>query len=88
MYTESNFDKKAIGPENWTGIRYKGLMMTPNATYYIDVDTLHGARILKEKLAMADQNLRTALAMYKGGINPTAFRQADAVLGIYRRLQM
>lgn len=88
MYTESNFNKKAIGPENWTGIRYKGLMQTPTATYYSDVDTLHGSRILKEKLSMANHDLRTALAMYKGGKNPMAFKQADEVLTVFRRLQM
>jgi len=86
MYTESNFNTGAIGPANKTKIRYKGLMQTPSATWFSDVDTLHGARILKEKLVIADNNLRKALALYKGGNNPTALRQADEVLKVYSRL--
>jgi hypothetical protein len=87
MYTESNFKINAVGPQNWTNIRYKGLMQTPSATWFSDVDTLHGARILKQKLEYTDNNLRVALACYKGGKNPTAFRQADQVLKLYSKLQ-
>ncbi len=87
MYTESGFRKDAIGPTNKTRIRYKGLMQTPTATLeFSDVDTLHGARILKQKLEITDNNIRKALALYKGGNNPTAFRQADEVLKVYERL--
>ena len=87
MYTESKFNKNAVGPNNRTNINYKGLMQTPTATSFSDVDTLHGARILKEKLEITDHDLRKALALYKGGINPTAFRQADVVLALYQDLQ-
>lgn len=87
MYTESRFNIKATGPVNRTKIRYKGLMQTPTATWFSDVDTLHGARILKEKLEITDNNLRKALALYKGGNNPVAFRQADQVLKLYHKLQ-
>ncbi|HQF37393.1 MAG TPA: lytic transglycosylase domain-containing protein [Candidatus Dojkabacteria bacterium] len=86
MYTESNFKINAIGPQNRTKIRYKGLMQTPTATWFSDVDTLHGARILKQKLEISDFNLRKALALYKGGNNPVAFRQADQVLKLYSEL--
>lgn len=87
MYTESKFKSKAVGAQNWTNIRYKGLMQTPTATWFSDVDTLHGARILKQKLEYTNNDLRTALACYKGGKNPVAFRQADEVLKIYSNLQ-
>lgn len=88
MCTESNFDKNAIGPDNRTGIRYKGLLQTPIATFrFSDVDTLHGARILKEKLEITDYDLRRALALYKGGDNPMALRQADEIIKLYRKLQ-
>ena len=40
--TESNFKKNAVSNKN-----YKGLMQTPTATMqYIDVDILHGVKIL------------------------------------------
>lgn len=87
MYTESGFNKNAIGPKNRTNIRYKGLMQTPNATHFSDVDTLYGARILREKLKITNQDLREALALYKGGRNSLARRQADHVLKIYKQLQ-
>jgi len=87
MKTESNFKNNAIGPVNRTRIRYKGLMQTPVATLeFSDVDTLHGARILKQKLEISNNNLRKALALYKGGNNPTAYRQADQVLSVYMNL--
>lgn len=87
MYTESKFNKDAVGPQNRTNIRYKGLMQTPSATCFSDVDTLHGARILKEKLERTNDNLREALALYKGGRNSTARGQADQVLKLYSMLQ-
>ena len=87
MRTESNFNIDAIGPPNRTKIRYKSLMQTPTATWFSDVDTLHGARLLKEKLEISDHDLRKALALYKGGLNPVAFRQADEVLALYQKLQ-
>jgi hypothetical protein len=86
MYTESNFNNNALGPTNKTKTRYKGLMQTPTATWFSDVDTLHGARILVEKLEISNYNLRKALALYIGGNSPTAYRQADRVLRIYNQL--
>jgi soluble lytic murein transglycosylase-like protein len=87
MYTESSFDKKAIGPENKTQIRYKGLMQTPTATWFSDVDTLHGARIFREKLALTKNNIKSALMLYKGGNNSKAAKQAEKVLELYKLLQ-
>lgn len=87
MKTESRFRVDAIGPPNKTNIRYKGLMQTPTATLmFSDVDVLHGARILKQKLEYSNNDLRIALACYKGGKNPVAFRQADEVLKLYAKL--
>jgi len=87
MKTESNFNLTAIGPINRTNIRYKGLMQTPTATLqFSDVDILHGARILKQKLDFSRNDLRMALALYKGGNNPVAYRQADQVLKVYSQL--
>jgi len=87
MKTESEFKINAIGPANRTRIRYKGLMQTPTATLqFSDVDVLHGARILKQKLEFSRNNLRMALALYKGGNNPVAYRQADQVLKVYSTL--
>ncbi|MDD4081757.1 MAG: hypothetical protein PHD05_00075 [Sphaerochaetaceae bacterium] len=87
MYTESKFKLNAVGPQNKTDIRYKGLMQTPTASWFYDVDTLHGARILEEKLKISKNDLRLALALYKGGKNKMAFKQADDVLKIYQNLQ-
>jgi len=87
MYTESNFNVKATGPPNRTNIRYKGLMQTPTATLFSNVDTLHGVMILKKKLEITDFDLRKALALYKGGNNPVAYRQADQVIKLYKKLK-
>jgi hypothetical protein len=80
LKTESNFNPKAISSAN-----YKGLMQTPTATYeFADVDVLHGARILQQKLRMSRGDLRQALIYYKGGSTPQgiiiATGQADDVI--------
>lgn len=80
LRTESAFSLTARSPKG-----YVGLMQTPQATQYADVDILYGCRILEEKLRIARGDLRDALAMYKGGKNPMAYRQADEVLSLYRR---
>jgi len=88
MYTESSFDQHAVGPPTKSKKTYKGLMQTPIATFeFCDVDTLHGVRILEQKLEITDNNLRKALALYKGGNNKTALKQADEVLKLYKSLQ-
>jgi len=66
LKTESNFNPKAVSTAN-----YKGLMQTPTATYeFADVDVLHGARILQQKLRMSGGDLKQALIYYKGGVTP------------------
>jgi len=79
LQTESGFNPKAVSPKN-----YKGLMQTPTATFkWSDVDILHGARILEEKLRLTRGDIVLALALYKGGNNPMAKRQANQVLALY-----
>lgn len=82
LFTESNFRKEAISPKG-----YKGLMQTPIATMiYPEVDILHGAMILKEKLYLANGNWELALTLYKGGRNPVARKQAREVIRVYNNL--
>ena len=86
MKTESNFNVKAIGPNTRYG-NYKGLMQTPQATLvYTDVDILHGARILQDKLKFANGNLLLALSYYKGGNNPIAKTYAQETYDLYHKL--
>jgi soluble lytic murein transglycosylase-like protein len=89
MFTESEFKKSAVGPPcGNNGRRYRGLMQTPWASFaWADVDTLYGARILCEKLNESHGDLPLALAKYKGGDNPVAWRQARRVLYLYANLQ-
>ncbi len=81
MKTESNFNKHAISYKF-----YKGLMQTPEYSGYIDIDILWGARILQEKLEMTHYDLRKALALYKGGNNRLARKQASEVLNLWKRV--
>jgi len=87
MYTESSFNPNARSYGN--GGKYKGLMQTPTASFiYADVDALHGARILKDKLRITDGRLLDALALYKGGRNKVAYRQAQETLNLYKLLEV
>lgn len=80
--TESEFKYGAT-----SGKGYKGLMQTPWATMkWADVDILYGAKILQEKLKYSNNDLKLALALYKGGNNEAAHKYADETLRIYRRL--
>lgn len=77
--TESRFRLNARSPKN-----YKGILQTPFATMkWADVDILIGARILKDKLWIANGDLLKALQLYKGGNNPEALKEAKDVLRIY-----
>lgn len=87
MKTESDFKNDAIGPKNRTSIRYKGVLQTPTASWFTDVDTLHGVRILQEKLKICNNDISKALALYKGGDNKVAHSQAKQVLALYKQLQ-
>lgn len=79
LQTESGFNQNAVSPKN-----YKGLMQTPTATFkWTDVDILHGARILEEKLKITKGDITLALTLYKGGNNPVAKKQAHQVIALY-----
>jgi len=90
LYTECQFKMTARSPKG-----YKGLMQTPWASMvYADVDILLGCRIFEDKMrtkvaqnSNGTVNLRTALALYKGGLNTMAFRNADEVLALYSKLK-
>jgi len=75
MYTESNFQHKAQSG-------YRGLRQTPTSSEFTDVDVLHGADILKEKLEMAHGDILKALTFYKGG-GKIAVEEASEVIKIY-----
>lgn len=82
MFTESNFNFKAISNKN-----YQGLMQTPTATKeFSDVDVLHGARILEQKLKLTSGNIYEALSLYKGGRNKVAKKQARDVIVLYKKI--
>jgi soluble lytic murein transglycosylase-like protein len=88
LFTESRFNMQAVSRKG-----YKGLMQTPWASKeYADVDILYGARILEEKMHYPQANrngrldIRTVLALYKGGLSSEAFKQADEVMRLYSQL--
>ncbi len=82
LYTESAFNPNAVSKKG-----YKGLMQTPHKIPYTDASVLYGARILEDKLRLADGNLEVAVAMYKGGRNkPRAVREAAYTISLYRKL--
>lgn len=83
MYTESTFDEDAVSKK-----RYKGLMQIPQEIPYADANILVGARILEDKVRIANGDLHVALAMYKGGRDiPQARRYAAHTIAVYRRLR-
>ena len=47
---------------------------------------LHGVRILQQKLKETNGDISKALALYKGGNNPVAKKQAKHVIEIYENL--
>jgi hypothetical protein len=62
-------------------------MQTPWASKkWADLDVLHGARILEEKLKLSNNDLELALTLYKGGRNEMAKRQARETMIVYNRL--
>jgi soluble lytic murein transglycosylase-like protein len=83
LRTESNFRTEARSKKG-----YKGLMQTPTATKIPEVDILHGAMILKDKLHLTKGNMLHALTLYKGGNNQEARKQAKEVLVLYRKVKV
>jgi hypothetical protein len=83
--TESNFKKYAISSK-----QYKGYTQIPYALYEPSENFLIGARIMREKLAMTNGNVRQAICLYKGYgriDHPRGLEQADRVLKIYKEIQ-
>ncbi|TLY25024.1 MAG: lytic transglycosylase domain-containing protein [Nitrospirae bacterium] len=81
MKTESDYDRKAISHKG-----YSGLMQTPGMSGYIDLDVRWGVRILKEKLELANYDLKKAIALYKGGNNRLARKQAEEFMRRWRKV--
>jgi len=78
METESNYDLKAISSAG-----YKSLMQTPSSSGYADVDTLHGIRILQDKLGIVNGKLDQGLLQY-GGFRDFPERGKPYVLKVLR----
>lgn len=69
---------------------YKGLGQTPKAvmkTGYITADLTYASCVYKEKLSIAKGNPKLALALYKGGNNPQAHKDAEKVFVLYHKIK-
>ena len=86
MCSESRFNLFARSPKTRSGY-YEGLMQTPKAYYEHDLDTIKGAKILEDKLRISNGKLDLALALYKGGNNPEAWKHAKICLNIIDQLK-
>ena len=83
MKTESEFLPTARSSKG-----YKGILQTPWASMeFYNVDTLYGVMILEQKLVVSRGKLRTALALYKGGRSRQAYKQADEVLRLLKKVR-
>ena len=84
MHSESSFKRDIISTKN-----YKGLLQIPQSVFYEDANTLIGARIFLEKLAITKGNYKEAIILYKGwALNHSeGQRQAEKVLNLTRRLK-
>jgi len=84
IFTESNFDVKAVSSKG-----YRGLMQIPHKIYDPDTNILIGAKIFNEKLMMAKGDTVRAIILYKGyGDNYAKGKiQAEKVLSLYHRLR-
>jgi hypothetical protein len=76
--SESGFKLNAVSSKG-----YKGVMQTPTATGDADADMVHGVKILMAKFKEANGDTLKAVAMYKGGLNTTAYAQARQFLSSY-----
>ncbi len=84
MYSESSFNVKAVSSKN-----YQGLMQIPQKVHYEDANTLIGAKILIEKLAIAKGDMKTALILYKGWkvSDSKGQQKANSVLALAKKLK-
>jgi hypothetical protein len=82
LFTESNFRGNVVSKKG-----YVGIAQTPTASIiYKEVDILHGAMILQDKIRYTNGNIVDALMLYKGGRNPEARKQAHQVIAVYNNL--
>jgi hypothetical protein len=82
--TESNFNHSAVSSKG-----YKGLMQIPHRLESKDAHVLEGATILKNKLRIADGDIRKAIYLYKGyPLNDIRGKeQVEKVMKLYSYLQ-
>lgn len=88
MWTESRFK-----PNAKSSMGYKGVMQTPTATGYVEVDTMHGCVKLRDHMAVTHGNLIKALTNYKGskrmiladGSKSKGYQQALEVMELYAK---
>lgn len=69
---------------------YKGLGQTPQAvmkTGYELADLTYAACVYQEKVKIAKGDTKLAWALYKGGNNPAAKKEADKVFALYKKLK-
>jgi hypothetical protein len=84
IFCESEFKITAKSPKG-----YKGLAQTPKAvmkTGFEVADLTYGACVYKEKLTVAKGNKRLAMALYKGGNNPQAIKDANKVFVLHEKI--
>lgn len=83
-HTESNFKPNAISSKG-----YKGLMQIPQRLESKDAHVLEGATILKNKIRIADGDIRKALSLYKGyPVNDRRGQeQVEKVMKLYNYLR-
>lgn len=83
LYTESNWDFRAVSSKGYVGIG-----QTDVATMiYPEVDILHTAMKLQDKLRLTNYNMFEALAKYKGGNKKQEARnQAQYIIKVYNNL--
>lgn len=77
--SESNFDMNATADNG----HYFGAMQIPYQTNCEYANYAIGAYILSQKLKHTHGNLKKAIALYKGGLNRTAFKQSNRFWKIY-----
>jgi hypothetical protein len=77
---ESNHNPNAISSKG-----YRGRMQSTKEKLKDSVEMLNGTEDLLEFMSYAKGNLKTALAMYNGGMKPPqeSYKYADTVLYIY-----